>query len=430
MTEDFLHYTWKYLLFEQDNLYTTTGEKIIISKPGFHNQDAGPDFFDGRISIDRTQWAGNIEIHINSSDWRKHDHHMDEAYNNVILHVVYIHDEEVFNTHGKKIPVLELKNKIQTEIYFNYKELISTFAPVSCKNKLNEISSALIRSQFDKAMIARLERKIIPIIDLLEKLKGDWEEVAFILFARALGQKTNAQAFEQLACSVSHKFIKKNANDQMKLEAILFGQAGMLHSKLKDEYFLSLKREYNFQKKKNLSFPLTGGEWKYSRMRPSNFPTIRIAQLAAVLHRSPDIFTVLCETENIESFSKKFLISASSYWNDHYRFGEPVGNHKKFMGEQALNGILINAAIPLIFCYGHLRDDEKYRQKALDLLTELKPEFNRYTRLWQSFGIENNNAFDSQAMIEQFDHWCEKKKCLSCSIGSSLIKIKQYEVNT
>jgi len=430
MTEDFLHYTWKYLLFDQNGLITSSGEKIIISKPGFHNQDAGPDFFDGRISLDGTQWAGNVEIHINSSDWRKHDHHLDESYNNVILHVVFNHDEDVFNTYGKLIPVLELKNKIQTEIYFNYKNLISTFTPVSCRDKLNEVSPVLIRSQLDKALITRLERKIKPVIQLLGKHKGDWEEVAFILFARALGQKTNAQAFEQLASSVSHKLLKKNSDHLLKLEAILFGQSGMLQSKLKDTYFTSLKKEYNFQKKKNLSFPLTGGEWKFSRMRPSNFPTIRIAQLAAVLHRSPDIFHEFLETENAEKFLEKFRIPASEYWNTHFRFGEPVGNHKKFLGEQALNGILINAAIPLIFCYGQLRDDEKYRQKAFDWLAELKPEFNRYTRLWQSLGLENNNAFDSQAMIEQFDHWCEKKKCLSCSIGSNLIKKKEYEVNT
>lgn len=414
-------------MFRQDDIYTTSGEKVIISKPGIHNHDAGPDFFDARISLDGVQWAGNVEIHINSSDWRKHNHHLDETYNSVVLHVVYQHDEEVYNTHGKRIPVLELKDKLPGLFYKNYKSLVAVFTPVSCREYISEISPAVIRSQFDKALVSRLERKTKPVIQLLEKFKYDWEEVAFVLFARALGQKTNAQAFEQLALSVSHKLIKKNAGNLQIIEAILFGQAGFLNTKFSDPYFRLLKKEYAFQKKKNISFPLTGGEWKFSKMRPSNFPTIRIAQLAAVMHRSPDIFYELCETPSAASFFEKFHVPASEYWNTHFRFGESVGNHKKFLGEQALNGILINAAIPLIFCYGHLRDEEKYRQKALDWLAELKPEFNRYTRLWQSLGLENNNAFDSQAMIEQFDHWCEKKKCLSCSIGTCLIRSKEYE---
>lgn len=420
MKEEFLQFIWKHGLFIKDNLKTTDGRSIEIISNGQPNPDSGPDFFNARIRIEDTTWAGNVEVHQKSSHWYRHRHNTDAAYDNVILHVVELHDSPVL-VKSQAIPTLEIK--YPEEIFKNYEKLLSSEKWIACEGKLPEYDPFIIRFWFSALMIERLESKIDEILTLLKQNNNNWNETFYQLLSRNFGMKTNALPFELLARSLPLNLLSKHKNNLFQLEALLFGQSGLLNETLLgDDYFLSLRKEYSYLYKK---YALSGIEthlWKFMRMRPINFPTIRIAQLAQLIHHSSALFSRILETENLEELRKLFDVTASEYWNTHHSFNKiSKDDHPKTLGETAFNNLVINTIVPILFVYGDQHLDQAMKDRALFLLEKLAPESNQIVRKWNELGIDSHSAFDTQALLQLKNKYCAYKKCLNCQLGAKII---------
>ncbi len=423
ITEDFLHYIWNFKLFNTNDLKTTNKETIQILKSGQHNTDAGPDFFNAQIKLENTLWAGNVEIHINSSDWIKHHHETDNAYNNVILHVVYHHDREIKNANGNAIPTLELKNLIDLKLILNYEQLISNKNWIPCSNQIHSVDEFVINNWLERLVFERLERKSIEIEATLIKNKNDWEETFYQLLFKYFGLKVNAEPFLLLAKNTSLKIIEKHKNS-FTVEALLFGQAGFLTENMEDEYFKRLKKEYQFLNSKFSLVPLDKSLWKFLRLRPANFPTIRIAQLANLLVHEPRLFSKIIAINYVQEIRQLFELTASKYWDNHYQFG--VTQKKsitKRTGKLMIDSLIINVIVPMLFVYATTTQNEELKNKAIQFLEKLTSEKNTILLNFEKLGVKSNNALQSQALIELKTNYCFQKKCLNCSIGNNLIKI-------
>ncbi|HEY3370933.1 MAG TPA: DUF2851 family protein [Prolixibacteraceae bacterium] len=420
MKEDFLQFIWKHGLYLTDKLETTDGEPIEIISPGQSNYDSGPDFFNARVRIGQTSWAGNIEIHQKSSHWYQHKHDSDAAYDNVILHVVEVHDKNV-QVKSHRLPTFILSYR--DEILNNYEHLLKSNHWIACQERLPQVDPFILRFWFSALMIERLESKTGEIVKLLEQNKNNWNETFYQLLARNFGMKTNALPFELLAKSLSLNLLSKHNNDLFQIEALLFGQSGLLNETLLgDDYYLSLRKEYSFMYKK---YGLSGMEshlWKFMRLRPINFPTIRIAQLARLLHHSSALFSHILETENLDELRQLFKVTASSYWDTHYRFNKPSGESRpKALGELAFNNLVINAIVPMLFVWGDQHMDQGMKDRALLLLEKLDAEDNQIIRKWNEAGIESRTAFETQALLQLKNNYCDQKKCLNCQLGAKII---------
>lgn len=422
ITEDFLHYIWNFKLFNTNDLKTTNKETIQILKSGQHNTDAGPDFFNAQIKLENTLWAGNVEIHINSSDWVKHHHETDNAYNNVILHVVYHHDREIKNANGNAIPTLELKNLIDLKLILNYEQLISSKNWIPCSNQIHSVDEFVINNWLERLVFERLERKSIEIEATLIKNKNDWEETFYQLLFKYFGLKVNAEPFLLLAKNTSLKIIEKHKNS-FTVEALLFGQAGFLTENMEDEYFKRLKKEYQFLNSKFSLVPLDKSLWKFLRLRPANFPTIRIAQLANLLVHEPRLFSKIIAINSVQEIRQLFELTASKYWDNHYQFG--VTQKKsitKRTGKLMIDSLIINVIVPMLFVYATTTQNEELKNKAIQFLEKLTSEKNTILLNFEKLGVKSNNALQSQALIELKTNYCFQKKCLNCSIGNNLVK--------
>ena len=420
MKEEFLQFIWKHDLFTKDNLKTTDGKKIEIITTGQANSDSGPDFLNARIRIGETIWAGNIEIHQKSSHWYRHRHNTDAAYGNVILHVVELNDSPVL-IKSQPLPTLEIS--YPAEILENYEQLLKSERWIACEDKLAEVDPFILRFWFSSLMIERLESKTSDILDILQRNKNNWNETFYQLLARNFGMKTNALPFEMLAKSLPLQILSKHKNDLFQIEALLFGQSGLLNeSLLGDDYFLSLRKEYSYLYKK---YGLSGIEshiWKFMRLRPINFPTIRIAQLAMLIHHSSNLFSRILETKDLAELRKLFDVSASAYWDNHYRFNKiSEEDRQKVLGETAFNNLVINTIAPLLFVYGDQHLDQAMKDRALLLLEKLAPESNQIIRKWKDLGIESRTAFETQALLQLKNKYCDHKKCLNCQLGAKII---------
>jgi len=421
MTEAFLHHLWKYRLFNSKKLETTDGEPVEVIRPGLHNTDAGPDFFNAQIKIGNTTWAGNVEIHQKSSEWNKHQHTTDSAYNNVVLHVVYEHDEEVFTQEHIRIVTVELKGRFDPGIFSNYENLLRSSKWIPCEDHIGKVDSLTISSWLERMTIERLEIKSGFVLDTLSVNKNNWEETCYQQLARNFGFYTNALPFEILARSVPLHILGKH-KDQIKLvEALFFGQAGMLNQKLNDAYAVQLQSEYLFLKKKYELVSMSPGQWKFLRLRPSNFPTIRIAQLAQLMHKTGSLFSLLIEKEDLKDFDSIFSVGVSEYWQSHYTFDRLSPPQQKSLGESAKLNILINTVVPLLFAYGRFNNEEKYKNRAVRFLEEIPPEENVVISQWKSLGITVDNSARTQALLHQKNSYCNLKKCLFCSVGNKII---------
>ena len=421
MKEDFLHYIWKHKLFSQSNLETTEGDKISIESVGTHNIDSGPDFFNAKIKIGKTLWAGNVEMHLRSSDWQKHSHHTDKEYDNIILHVVLENDAELKRKNSSHIPTLVLKEKINEKYISRYENLLSSRHRILCEEDISKVSPFIIDTWLERMLVERLERKSGGILHRLRQNKNNWEETFYHLLAKNFGFKLNAQPFEELARSLPLPVLAKHKNNLLQTEAMLFGAAGLLSKKYTEEYPAMLKKEFDFLKAK---FKINAGihsPWKFLRLRPANFPTIRIAQFAELVHRSSHLFSRILECENIAQLVKLFDVSASEYWHTHYLFSKTSPARKKNLGRNAAENIIINTATPVMFAYGMYRNEEKFKETALKFLENLSSENNSVIRKWESLGIKSGSAFRSQALLELMNEYCLEKKCLSCGIGNKLI---------
>lgn len=422
MTEEFLHHIWKFRLFDQLELKTTKGEIIEIQKTGEHNFDAGPDFFNGKIKVGETLWAGNVEVHINSSDWKRHLHQNDKAYDNIILHVVNNADTVLHRSTGEEIPTLEIKNRIHKKLYQNYLDFKSSTDWIPCEKQISSVPEMIVNSTKDKLLLERLERKSISIIDSLKLNNNNWEETFYQSLARNFGFKTNAEPFELLAKSIPSIVLGKHKSSLLQLEALLFGQAGMLFEHFSEKYPQQLQNEYAFLKQKFKLQPIEKHLWKYLRLRPINFPSIRIAQFANLIYNSSHLFSKILELENASELKKVMNISVSGYWESHFMLDRTSSKKSKHLGEEAINNIIINTIVPFLFVYGKQKDDEKYVTKALLFLEQTRGESNSITRKWEELGVCIKTAHSTQALLQLKNEYCNHKKCLNCSIGNYLLK--------
>ena len=422
MTEDYLHYCWKYKMFDSNSLKTSSGEELEIISYGYHNHDSGPDFSEGKVKIGNTIWAGNIEIHINSSDWMKHKHQKDKAYDSVVLHVVFNHDKEIELTKGSVLPVLELKNRLDYTKFEDYQQFI--FKPIPCINQLSEVPGIIISSSLDSLLIERLKQKTELIKKQLVDCNYNWNQVFFQQLAKSMGLKVNAIGMEEMAKNTSVLLFDKLGNNKLATESILFGQAGFLEENREgEEYYNSLKREYEFHQVKNNLIPIKKQSWKFSKMRPSNFPTLRLAQLAQLITAKSSLFDVFINKEvSIEEIRNNLKCSiVDGFWHTHYTFETESKPKNKSIGKTLIDSIIINTVSPFLYIYGIYKDEVVFLEKAIELLEELPPEDNKITRLFDQ-KIAIDNAANSQGLIHCYKELCVAKKCLDCSIGIHLLK--------
>jgi hypothetical protein len=366
-----------------------------------------------------------VEIHIKSSDWQAHHHETDAAYENVVLHVVWEDDKPVIRKDKTSIPTLELKNRIEVSILKEYKKLINCPGAIACEKSFAHVEDLVKLSMLDKALMQRLENKADHVNEILKSNQGDWEETCYQLLAKNFGFKVNADPFYQLAKSLPYKIIQKQ-NSLPQVEALLFGQAGMLETKTKDEYITNIFQEYKLltQKYSLHEGRLNPAQWRFLRLRPANFPTVRIAQFASLLYSSKNIFSKLISVNSFSSIRKLLSAGQSPYWNVHYRFGKKAKGVVPDLGESSIQNIIVNTVVPLLVAYGKYKDEQLYIDRAIDLLQQLPAEQNKITRTWKELGMKAKTAFDSQALIELYNNFCHKRQCLNCSIGISVLKPK------
>ncbi len=422
MKEEFLYYLWEYRLLVHP-LHTTDGETIEVIRPGTRNTDAGPDFIDARIRIGTTIWAGNVEIHMQASAWFDHKHEKDPAYSNVILHVVLNSDRPVCRPDGQFIPCLECSNLIPDSLYEKYKALMNSRLWIPCARILKFCSKIIISSTIEAQIVERLLNKTKAFEKMLENLNNDWEEVHYQLIVRSFGLKANALPFEMLATSLPQKILMRHRDQATQVEALIFGQAGFLSDRLRDPYPLQLKSEYEFLRNKYSLQPLDKSVWKFLRLRPAGFPTIRLAQLAALMQQSTSLFSAILDTDHIRALRSLFRVKPNEYWDSHFRFDVKSSCTKpKFLSEQCIDLLIINAVIPLLFLYASQHQMDKYKMKGLGFLEKLPPEKNSVMQQWEACGMEVNNALTSQALINLKNQYCDRKRCLDCRIGNELLK--------
>lgn len=420
MTEEFLHYIWQYRLYKP-TLVLHTGEQVTVIHPGVHNSDSGPDFFNARVRIGETIWAGNIEIHVLSSDWKRHHHEQDKNYDNVILHVVYKNDQPIFRIDGSAIPTLIMDELYNERSWKNYLSFMASKQWIPCEKMISGVNQFVRNAWLERILIERLERKALLVEQFQALTQNDWAQTFYRLLAHNMGFKLNNQAFEMLAQSLPFSFLAKHADDLFQVEAMVFGQAGLLEGSFTDEYPSRLKKEYVFLKTKFDLNPIDAHLWRFMRLHPGNFPTLRLAQFAAIIHRSSAILGDLFNSNDVNTYRKLFGAEASEYWNTHYTFGKASSLKHKTLGQSSVDLLLINLVAPMLVAYGRWKSDTVRIEKAVDLLMQLKPENNSVIRKWAALHVVADNAATSQSLIELKTRYCNNKKCLSCSVGNALL---------
>lgn len=414
--EQLLHYVWQYRLFPSLALETTNGQHVEVIDPGTYNSNAGPDFFNAKIRIGDAVWAGDVELHHHSGAWVKHGHHRDAAYNSVILHVVEEADCMVENAKGEAIPqcILSVPHKIRE----NADYLIHSAHRLPCREYLPLLPKPAVDAFFTALSVERLERKTGDIFSYLKRFRNSWDEAFYLLLTRNFGFGLNSEAFERLALSLPYHCIRKHSDNLFQLETMLFGQAGMLEDEtVGDDYYRGLRKEYAFLKAKYALTALQEYLFKRLRIRPQAFPTIRMAQLAALLQSSGRIFSAVIETEDIEALRNLFKATPSPYWQTHYTFGKTSPFASKQLGQTTIDILLINTVSPILFAYGRKTATEHYCDRAVHILESLKPERNAIVDTFRHAGMVPTNAFNTQAMIQLRREYCDKRKCLFCRIG-------------
>jgi len=423
LKEEFLHHIWKFGLYNKNGLLTTDGEAVTVISPGTHNHHAGPDFFNARLMIGETTWVGNVEIHVNEKEWNRHGHEKDKAYDNVVLHVVYQADGTTLNTAGRKLPVVELQSRISRRQFDLYQSFLESRQYIPCQSQLPKTDGFLRSTWLERLLIERLGRKSKVLLDRLKGNHGDWQQTMFEQFSVSFGFKVNAEPMDMLARSIPVKLLAKYQHSLVLLEALLFGQAGLLEAQYADEYARSLQNEYEFLRHKHNLIPLNPVVWKFGRMRPHNFPTIRLAQLAALIHQSQGLFAMMMDKPSADRLLKMFEVSASEYWRNHHHFDRVSAKaaHGN-LGASSREGLLINTVAPLLFAYSKHIDNALHLEVALEIMDQLAPEKNSIVRKMKEIGFDAGNAARSQALLELKLNYCDQKKCLNCAIGTQLLK--------
>ena len=421
--EEILHYIWKCKLYDTSDLKTNFGDIMEVIDSGVWNQNEGPDFFNAKIMMNGKKWAGNVEIHRTSDQWTKHQHHLDTAYNSVILHVVEKINQPIFNERGEEIPQLEIK--IPTAISNNIQQLFADNHNIACHKIIPILPTISIHSWLSALSLERLERKTKTVFSHLDRYNNSWEEALYVMLARSFGFGLNNDEFERLALSLPLNYIKKHNDNLFQIESLLFGQAGMLENEnIKDTYYNELRDEYYFLKRKFILKPLNNIHFKSLRIRPQGFPHLRIAQLAALFYQTDNLFSKIIEKEDYKHIRMLFQAKVSPYWLTHYTFGKESPEAKKFLSDNASDIILINTVVPILFGYGKKMNQEAYFDKAIHILEELKPEKNHIISDFKLYGIKARNAMESQALIQLYKEYCVPKKCIYCRFGHTFLSKK------
>jgi hypothetical protein len=418
MNERLLQFIWQFRYFNRQPLQLTDGEHFQVIYPGVYNTNQGPDFLNAKIRIGNTLWAGHVELHVKTSDWYRHAHQHDRNYDNVVLHVVWQDDMP-----GKvgKMPVFELCNLVPKLLLQHYEEWMQSQSYIPCGRGAGEVDEIIWISWKERLVIERLQRKASIIFAYLLENRHHWDETCWWLLARNFGIVVNTDAFESIARSLPLSLLARHKNQVIQLEALLMGQAGLLNEKFVAHYPIMLQKEYRFlQKKYNLQ-PICE-RVHFLRMRPSAFPTIRLAQLAMLIHSSAHLFSVIRETESMETLRQLFSVTANDFWHYHYNFSESAGFKPKKLGETMVDNVIINTVVPLLFAYGRLHKEDQYTERALQWLRELASEKNTITFGFSQLCIANKNAFDSQALKELKTNYCDERRCLDCAVGNALLK--------
>lgn len=414
MREDLLHFIWQQKVLLKHELKTTDGKRIEVIKTGSLNIDAGPDFFDARIKIENTIWAGNVEIHLKSSDWIKHKHHKDKAYHNVILHVVFEHDLDL------NIPTLELKSYLSKNLLENYHLLQQSALRVPCQNIISLPERIKMELFLNRLSVERLEQKCITLEQELIQYQNSWEKLFYVTTAKYFGMKINAEPFKQLAQNIPAILFAKHKHNPTQINSLIFGVSGFLPVHQPDNYTEELEQEFLFLRNKYNLMQLNKSVWKFAKTRPANFPTIRLAQFATLVHQSVHLFSKTMEAESLQEVKKLLLVVPSEKINlncFHH------ANHilDPVMGEQFLNHLVINVVVPIKFLYGKHMLNESYCEQALNWLEEIKPENNSIVKFWKTCGIKPNHALHSQALIQLNQNYCTQHKCLNCVVGNHIL---------
>ena len=418
--EQLLHYVWKHKIFPLKELKTTTGQQVEVIDTGLANTDAGPDFFNAKLKLDGVLWIGNIEIHERSSDWFKHGHHADAGYNSVILHIASEIDTEISRSNGERIPQIQLicPEAVRT----NYKELLETDSYPPCYRIIPSLPPFTAHSWMTALQMERFEQKATLLNERLKRCQGNWEDAFFITLARNFGFGLNGDAFETWAHRLPFRAVDKHRNDLFQIEAIFFGQAGILEDSDGDGYYLRLKKEYTYLQHKFGLIPMDASLWRFLRLRPANFPHIRIAQLACLYHRAYGLLSRIMETETLQGVRDILKGGTSEYWLTHYTFGGSSPSRPKTLSNTSLDLLIINTVVTFLYAYGLHKGNRVLCARAGSFLEELKAENNYITRMWEQCGMKASNAADSHALIQLKKEYCDKKKCLYCRIGYEYLK--------
>lgn len=421
MKEDFLHYIWQFKKYNPALLKTVQGDAVQVIHGGQYLQQSGPDFFNAQLVIGNQRWAGNVEIHIKSSDWYLHRHESDLQYDNVVLHVVWEHDTEVLYKDGTEIPVLELRHITDTALVESYRRLITAKNWIPCEKELRGLDSFLLNNWKERLFFERLERKALPIIRLAKETAGDWEAVLFCFLAKNFGLNTNGSMFFEVAKSLPFNTVRKESFELQTLEALLFGRAAMLPGNYEDQYPKELQRSYAYLQQKYQLLPFVPEPAEFFRHRPDNFPTIRLAQLAALYHTHQNLFSKIMQAQTPSDFYALFHVQLSAYWVNHYRFDKESATRRKQLAPSFVDLLIINTIVPFKFAYAKSLAREN-TEELIGLLQQLKPEKNVIMDKFAYYKIPAVSAYDSQSLLQLKNEYCNHHRCLQCAVGMELLK--------
>jgi hypothetical protein len=422
LREDFLHFCWRWRRFDAADLSTTDGQALEILHPGEPNGHAGPDFFNARIRLDGTLWAGNVELHLRASDWLAHRHGHDRAYDNVVLHVVLDEDQPMLRPGGERLPCLALRRRLPPRLLETWWRLEHERRWIPCAGLFARRPALVWMNWLDRLLVERLERKTVGVAAALEACDQHWDEAFYRLLARSFGLKVNTDPFEALARALPLNLLTRHRNNLFQLEALLFGQAGLLDPAFTEDYPRALAKEYRFLKHKYGLTPLDGGQWKFLRLRPAGFPSLRLAQFAALFHRGENLFSEVLEAGTVRELELLFTNVPGEYWRTHYQLDRPSAPKVKPPGLEFVHLLLINTVAPALFHYGKIRHQPDHQAKAIRLLEELPAEDNAVMDGWKALGATVGQACQSQALLHLKTEYCDVRRCLECAVGHALLK--------